>query len=159
MEWRENDAFGIQIKADNQYNTNLAESASSPRENDCGVTNVIIEDSETLLNWAAGSGGNEPSFKFTLLQELDGATWVCIQGNWGGWTRRRLTRRLPRAERSPRSSATWVLGGTGVAALYGENPPRVTLMQPLSESVFCGGWVRYARTRVDRFERTGPARA
>jgi hypothetical protein len=48
---------------------------------------VIIEDSETLLNWAAGSDGNEPSFKFTLLQELAGATWVCTQGNWGGWTR------------------------------------------------------------------------
>ena len=90
VEWGDGDQFGVQVKEGNEYNTNLAESASGLRENNYGVTNVIIEESETLLIWTASSDGSEPSFKFTLLQELAGKTWVCTQGNWGGWTREEI---------------------------------------------------------------------
>jgi hypothetical protein len=87
VEWADGSEFGVQVKQGNQYNTNLAETASSLRENNYGVTNVVVEETETHLLWTASSDGNEPSYKFKLLVELAGATWVCTQGNWGGWTR------------------------------------------------------------------------
>ncbi len=87
VEWADGEDFGVQIKEGNDYNTDLAEKATGLRENAYGVTNVIIEETETLLIWTSSSDGREPTFKFSLLQELAGKTWVCTQGNWGGWTR------------------------------------------------------------------------
>ena len=86
--------FGVQVKAGNEFNTDLKQFAGELAENKYGVTNVIVEQTDTLLLWTASSDGRKPNHNFRLLTELAGKTWVCTQGNSGGWSREEVDRQI-----------------------------------------------------------------
>lgn len=56
--------------------------------------NEILEKTDTLLRWTMQSEGGEPAHNFNLLVKLGDETWVCKQGNYGGWTAEEADRQI-----------------------------------------------------------------
>lgn len=78
--------FGVQVAKGNEYNMNLDEIEKGMLENKYGNTNKILEKTDTLLRWTMQREGSEPNHKFQLLVKIGDDTWVCKDGNYGGWT-------------------------------------------------------------------------
>lgn len=86
--------FGVQVKEGNEFNTDLDKTAKDMRKNQYGNTNEILEESATLLRFTMAREGGKPSHKFRLLTELAGKKWVCMEGNYGGWSKELAERQL-----------------------------------------------------------------
>lgn len=78
--------FGVQIAKGNEYNTNLADLEKGMLENKYGNTNKILEKTDTLLRYSMQREGSDPNHKFQMLMKIGDDTWVCKDGNYGGWT-------------------------------------------------------------------------
>jgi len=87
------EAFGLQVRAGNEFNTNLAQTAKELAKNEYGNTNKIVEQTATVLRYTMSRDGRT-SHKFTLLVDLAGKKWVCMQGNVGGWSAERAKAQL-----------------------------------------------------------------
>ncbi len=85
--------FGVQVAAGNEFNVNLKETADMLREGGYGATHEILEESPTLLRWTSTRDGHS-SQSFDMLVELKGSTWVCKQGNMGGWNETQIAAQM-----------------------------------------------------------------
>ena len=87
-------AFGVQIAEGNEFNTNLDEIEKGMLENKYGMTNKSLEKTDTLYRWSMTSERGDTNNKFQMLIEIDGKTWVCKDGNYGGWTEEQSKRQI-----------------------------------------------------------------
>lgn len=90
--------FGVQIAEGNEYNTNLAETRTELETSDLGGKKTIIKASDELLMWKSETDDGYISVSFYRLIDLDGKTWVCKQGNYGGWTEEQAKRQVAACE-------------------------------------------------------------
>lgn len=90
--------FGVQIAEGNEFNTNLAETRTELETSDIGGKKTIIKASDELLMWKSETDDGYTSVSFYRLIDLDGKTWVCKQGNYGGWTEEQAKRQVAACE-------------------------------------------------------------
>jgi hypothetical protein len=86
--------FGVQVAKGNEFNTDLDQIEKDMSENKYGNTNEILEKTDTLLRWTMQREGGEPNHKFQMLITLGEDTWVCKDGNYGGWTEEQSKRQI-----------------------------------------------------------------
>ena len=86
--------FGVQIAKGNEYNTNLDELEKGMLENKYGSTNEILEKTDGLLRYTMQPEGGEATHKFQMVLDLGGETWVCKQGNHGGYDEAAIERQI-----------------------------------------------------------------
>lgn len=84
---RRKSLFAVQIRKGNEFNLNLKEKATDLAKNLYGSTHEMLEQTEALLLYKSTvTEGGFTSHSFSLIVELGGDKWICMQGNDGGWS-------------------------------------------------------------------------
>ena len=86
--------FGVQVSKGNEFSVNLEETAKGLKETKYGNTNTIVEQTDSLLVYTMKREDADANYKFTMLTKLGDTTWVCKQGNYGGWTKEQIARQM-----------------------------------------------------------------
>lgn len=87
-------AFGLKVAKGNEYNVDLDEKEKGLLENKYGSTNKTLEKTDTLYRWSMQREGEDPNHKFAMLVKIGEETWVCSDGNYGGWTEEQSKRQV-----------------------------------------------------------------
>tara|TARA_R110002096_G_scaffold77896_11_gene183508 strand:+ start:34315 stop:34911 length:597 start_codon:yes stop_codon:yes gene_type:complete len=84
---RRESLFAVQIRKGNQYNLNLKEKTQDLAKNLYGSTHEILQETDSLLFYKSTvTDGGFTGHNFSLIVELGGEKWLCMQGNDGGWS-------------------------------------------------------------------------
>ncbi|MBL4635027.1 MAG: hypothetical protein JKY56_14230 [Kofleriaceae bacterium] len=84
---RQESLFAVQIRKGNEFNLDLKEKAKDLAKNLYGSTHEMLEQTEALLFYKSTvTEGGFTSHSFSLIVELGGEKWICMQGNDGGWS-------------------------------------------------------------------------
>ncbi|MCB9526400.1 MAG: hypothetical protein H6702_23895 [Myxococcales bacterium] len=95
VEYEKGELFGVQVKKGNEFNMDLKGFAEELKQNKYGNTNTVLELTDTLLTWTSQrEGSDKANHKFRLLTKLGETTWVCTDGNYGGWDKAAMDQQI-----------------------------------------------------------------
>jgi hypothetical protein len=91
IDYDNGELFGIQVRAGTDFNTNLEHTWSLIDEDE----HELIELDDDLLRYVRPSDAlGRTENRFQLIVELDGQKWLCMQGDYGGYSEEQADRQL-----------------------------------------------------------------
>lgn len=93
--WGPGELFGIRVQEGNEFNTDLDDLVDGMGENEFGVTTELIEHTDDLVKYTSSHEDSDTvNHRFRMLVDLDGDTWVCQDGNYGGYSEEQMERHV-----------------------------------------------------------------